>query len=490
MKLDKLLERLDYTVVQGSDSTEVTTLINDSRKVEEGSVFVCISGAVSDGHKYAADVAAKGAAAVVVEKDVEVPENVTVIKVEDTRYALALMSAAYFGYPADKLKVIGITGTKGKTSSSLMIKSILEHAGKKVGIIGTNGTFIGDIHEPTANTTPESYELQRIMRKMVEHDCEYCVMEVSSQALKMNRVAGIEFDYGVFTNISPDHIGPNEHKDFAEYMACKKHLFDFCKVGLFNKDDEHFEEFTKDVPCKVLTYGIEKDSDLKAEHIELYNENGELGITFDTKGLINASFKASMPGKFNAYNALVAIMICYLIDVPTKDIQNTLPQVHVLGRGQVMHVSPDYSVLIDYAHNGVSFESIISTVEQYNPNKLIVVYGSGGKRSKTRRYESGEVVAKHGGYSILTADNPRGEKIVDICKDIVVGIDKYHGEYTIIPDRKEAIYHALDMAHKGDVVLLLGKGHETYMIGEDEVTRHFSETEVLEEYKKERGLNA
>ena len=281
----------------------------------------------------------------------------------------------------------------------------------------------------------------------------------------MNRVAGIEFDYGVFTNISPDHIGPNEHKDFAEYMACKKHLFDFCQVGLFNKDDEHFEEFTKDVPCKVLTYSIEKDSDLKALHIELYNENGELGITFDTKGLINASFKASMPGKFNAYNALVAIMICYLIYVPTKDIQNTLPQVHVLGRGQVMHVSPDYSVLIDYAHNGDSFESIISTVEQYNPNKLIVVYGSGGKRSKTRRYESGEVVAKHGGYSILTADNPRGEKIVDICKDIVVGIDKYHGEYTIIPDRKEAIYHALDMGH-------------------------FSETEVLEEYKKERGLNA
>ena len=436
-------------------------------------------GAAFNAHDFIDQVIEKGAHAIVISQDVPLKEGMTYIRVKDTRIALALLSCAYFNYPSKELKVVGITGTKGKTSSSLMIKSILEHAGKKVGIIGTNGTFIGDIHEPTANTTPESYELQRIMRKMVEHDCEYCVMEVSSQALKMNRVAGIEFDYGVFTNISPDHIGPNEHKDFAEYMACKKHLFDFCKVGLFNKDDEHFEEFTKDVPCKVLTYSIEKDSDLKAEHIELYNENGELGITFDTKGLINASFKASMPGKFNAYNALVAIMICYLIDVPTKDIQNTLPQVHVLGRGQVMHVSPDYSVLIDYAHNGVSFESIISTVEQYNPNKLIVVYGSGGKRSKTRRYESGEVVAKHGGYSILTADNPRGEKIVDICKDIVVGIDKYHGEY-----------HALDMASKGDVVLLLGKGHETYMIGEDEVTRHFSETEVLEEYKKERGLNA
>ena len=444
MKLEKLLNGFEYEII-GNKDVDITTLVYDSRKVEEGSLFVCMVGAAFNAHDFIDQVIEKGAHAIVISQDVPLKDGMTYIRVKDTRIALALLSCAY---------------------------------------------FIGDIHEPTANTTPESYELQRIMRKMVEHDCEYCVMEVSSQALKMNRVAGIEFDYGVFTNISPDHIGPNEHKDFAEYMACKKHLFDFCQVGLFNKDDEHFEEFTKDVPCKVLTYSIEKDSDLKALHIELYNENGELGITFDTKGLINASFKASMPGKFNAYNALVAIMICYLIDVPTKDIQNTLPQVHVLGRGQVMHVSPDYSVLIDYAHNGVSFESIISTVEQYNPNKLIVVYGSGGKRSKTRRYESGEVVAKHGGYSILTADNPRGEKIVDICKDIVVGIDKYHGEYTIIPDRKEAIYHALDMAHKGDVVLLLGKGHETYMIGEDEVTRHFSETEVLEEYKKERGLSA
>ena len=452
MKLEKLLNGFEYEII-GNKDVDITTLVYDSRKVEEGSLFVCMVGAAFNAHDFIDQVIEKGAHAIVISQDVPLKEGMTYIKVKDTRIALALLSCAYFNYPSKELKVVGITGTKGKTSSSLMIKSILEHAGKKVGIIGTNGTFIGDIHEPTANTTPESYELQRIMRKMVEHDCEYCVMEVSSQALKMNRVAGIEFDYGVFTNISPDHIGPNEHKDFAEYMACKKHLFDFCKVGLFNKDDEHFEEFTKDVPCKVLTYSIEKDSDLKAEHIELYNENGELGITFDTKGLINASFKASMPGKFNAYNALVAIMICYLIDVPTKDIQNTLPQVHVLGRGQVMHGSPDYS-------------------------------------SKTRRYESGEVVAKHGGYSILTADNPRGEKIVDICNDIVVGIDKYHGEYTIIPDRKEAIYHALDMACKGDVVLLLGKGHETYMIGEDEVTRHFSETEVLEEYKKERGLNA
>lgn len=489
MKLEKLLHGFDYEII-GDKKTEITSLVYDSRQVKQGSLFVCMVGMTFNAHDFVDQVIEKGAQAIVISQDVPMVEGVTYIRVKDTRIALALLSCAYFGYPSRELKVIGITGTKGKTSSSLMIQSILEHAGKKVGIIGTNGTFIGKIHEPTANTTPESYELQRIMRKMVEHDCEYCVMEVSSQALKLNRVAGIEFDYGVFTNISPDHIGPNEHKDFHEYMACKKHLFDFCKVGLFNRDDQHFEEFIKGVPCQVMTYSIEKESDLKAEDIALYNENGELGITFHTHGLIEAPFKASMPGKFNAYNALVAIMICYLIHIPTQDIQSTLPHVHVLGRGQVMHVSPDYSVIIDYAHNGVSFESIISTVEQYHPRRLIVVYGSGGKRSKTRRYESGEVVAKHGGYSILTEDNPRGEKIVDICQDIVVGINRYHGEYTIIPSRKEAIYHALDMAQKGDVVLLLGKGHETYIIGEDEVRRHFSETEVLEEYKKERGYDA
>ena len=221
MKLDKLLERLDYTVVQGSDSTEVTTLINDSRKVEEGSVFVCISGAVSDGHKYAADVAAKGAAAVVVEKDVEVPENVTVIKVEDTRYALALMSAAYFGYPADKMKVIGITGTKGKTTTTYMIKSILEETGHKVGLIGTIEAIIGDKKIPACNTTPESYTIHKYFAEMVESGCDCVVMEVSSQGLMLHRTAGIPFEIGIFTNLGRDHIGPNEHKDFDDYKRCK-----------------------------------------------------------------------------------------------------------------------------------------------------------------------------------------------------------------------------------------------------------------------------
>ena len=287
MKLDKLLERLDYTVVQGSDSTEVTTLINDSRKVEEGSVFVCISGAVSDGHKYAADVAAKGAAAVVVEKDVEVPENVTVIKVEDTRYALALMSAAYFGYPADKMKVIGITGTKGKTTTTYMIKSILEETGHKVGLIGTIEAIIGDKKIPSCNTTPESYTIHKYFAEMVEAGCDCVVMEVSSQGLMLHRTAGIPFEIGIFTNLGRDHIGPNEHKDLADYIHCKSLLFKQCKHGIFNADAHHLDEVLEGHTCEVETYGFGEDADLRASNVHLMDKGGTLGVAYHMLSLIH-----------------------------------------------------------------------------------------------------------------------------------------------------------------------------------------------------------
>ena len=280
MKLEKLLNGFEYEII-GNKDVDITTLVYDSRKVEEGSLFVCMVGAAFNAHDFIDQVIEKGAHAIVISQDVPLKEGMTYIKVKDTRIALALLSCAYFNYPSKELKVVGITGTKGKTSSSLMIKSILEHAGKKVGIIGTNGTFIGDIHEPTANTTPESYELQRIMRKMVEHDCEYCVMEVSSQALKMNRVAGIEFDYGGFTNISPDHIGPNEHKDFAEYLSCKAKLFQQCKYGYANLDDEHFAEITMNATCQIETFGLNEKADLVAYDVALTRDRDFLGVDFD-----------------------------------------------------------------------------------------------------------------------------------------------------------------------------------------------------------------
>ena len=242
MRLDKLLERLEYEVVQGSAQTEVTTLVNDSRKVEKGSVFVCISGAVSDGHRFAPDVAEKGAAALVVEKEVDVPADVTVIRVPDTRYALALMSAAYFGYPAEKLKIIGITGTKGKTTTTYMIRSILEGVGHKVGLIGTIEAIIGDRKIPAANTTPESFTIHQYFAEMVKEGCDSVVMEVSSQGLMLHRTAGIPFEIGIFTNLGHDHIGPNEHKDFDDYKRCKGLLFKQCRLGIANVDDKYFED--------------------------------------------------------------------------------------------------------------------------------------------------------------------------------------------------------------------------------------------------------
>ena len=287
MKLTKLLERLTYEVLQGNDDIEITELTNDSRKVVEGSVFVCISGAVVDGHNFVADVVAKGATAVIVEKEVEAPEHVTVIKVEDTRYALALTSAAYFGYPADELKVIGITGTKGKTTTTYMVKEILEGVGHKVGLIGTIEAIIGDEVIPAANTTPESFTIHKYFRKMVEAGCDCVVMEVSSQGLMLHRTAGIPFEIGIFTNLGEDHIGPNEHKDFDDYKRCKGLLFKQCKIGIANVDDEHFADVFKEATCKVETFGFSEKADLRANDTKLVSRPGYLGIDYKVSGLMN-----------------------------------------------------------------------------------------------------------------------------------------------------------------------------------------------------------
>lgn len=277
MKLSYLLERLEYEVCQGSDDLEVTELINDSRKVKEGSVFVCIAGAVADGHEYIEDVAAKGAAAVIVERPVNAPEGLTVIHVDDTRYALALMSAAYFGYPAKKLNVIGITGTKGKTTTTYMVKSILEGVGHKVGLIGTIETIIGDKTIPASNTTPESYTIHKYFAEMVEAGCDSVVMEVSSQGLMLHRTAGIEFEIGIFTNLGEDHIGPNEHKDFEDYKRCKGILFTQCKLGIANVDDKWFEDVFRFATCKVETFGFSEKADLRAADVEHVSRPGISG---------------------------------------------------------------------------------------------------------------------------------------------------------------------------------------------------------------------
>ena len=439
MKLTQLLERLEYEVVQGDDQIEVTELINDSRKVTEGSVFVCISGAVSDGHVYVQQVAEKGAAAVIVEKDVEAPEGLTVIKVENTRYALALTSAAYFGYPAEKLKVIGITGTKGKTTTTYMVKSILEEVGIKVGLIGTIEAIIGDKSIPANNTTPESYTIQKYFSEMVEEGCECVVMEVSSQGLKLDRTAGIPFEIGIFTNLGEDHIGPNEHKDFNEYKYCKSLLFKQCKIGIGNVDDKWFEDIFKDATCKVETFGFSEKADIRATDVEI-----------------------DIPGDFSVYNSLTAIAVCRHFGVPVEDIKKALKVARVKGRIEMIKVSDDFTLMIDYAHNAMALESLLDTLRDYHPERIVTVFGCGGNRSKTRRYEMGEVSGKLSDFTIITSDNPRFEEPQAIIDDIVVGMKKTDGKYITIIDRAEAIRYAIEHAQEGDVIVLAGKGHEDY----------------------------
>ena len=462
MKLNKLLERLDYEVVQGSDEIEITTLINDSRKVENGSAFVCISGAVSDGHKFIPDVAAKGAAAVIVEREAEAPENVTVIRVKDTRYALALMSAAYFGYPAEKLKVIGITGTKGKTTTTYMIKSILDSVGYNVGLIGTIEAIIGDKRIPAANTTPESYTIQQYFAQMVEAGCDCVVMEVSSQGLMLHRTAGIPFEIGIFTNLGKDHIGPNEHKDFDDYKRCKGLLFKQCRLGIANVDDKYFHDVFQGATCRAETFGFSEEADLRAENVQLVSRPGYLGVAYHVAGLMDFDVEIDIPGTFSVYNSLTAISVCRHFNVPVEKIKDALKKAKVKGRIEMIKVSDEFTLMIDYAHNAMSLESLLTTLKEYNPKRLVCLFGCGGNRSKDRRYEMGEVSGRLADLTIITSDNPRFEEPQAIIDDIKIGIGKTDGKYVEICDRKEAIKYAIENGQPGDVIVLAGKGHEDY----------------------------
>lgn len=488
MKLTKLLERLEYRVVQGSDQIDVGELINDSRKVSEGSVFVCISGAVVDGHVYVQEVAEKGAAAVVAEKEVEAPEGMTVIRVEDTRYALALMSAAYFGYPAEKLKVIGITGTKGKTTTTYMIKSILEEVGHKVGLIGTIEALIGDKAIPASNTTPESYTIQKYFAQMVEAGCDSVVMEVSSQGLMLHRTAGIPFEIGIFTNLGEDHIGPNEHKDFEDYKRCKGLLFQQCRIGIGNVDDQWFADVFRNATCQTETFGFSKEADLRAVDVEHVSRPGYLGVKYHVAGLMDFDVEIDIPGGFSVYNSLTAIAVCRHFDVPAEKIQKALKVAKVKGRIEMVKVSDDFTLMIDYAHNAMSLESLLHTLRDYEPGRIVTVFGCGGNRSRTRRYEMGEVAGRLSDFTIITSDNPRFEEPQAIIDDIITGIKKTDGKYISICDRKEAIKYAIQNGQPGDVIILAGKGHETYQEIEGvkyDMDERVLIREVLEELKEE-----
>lgn len=462
MKLAELLKDIEYDCLQGSTDREISKLIYDSRKAEKDAVFVCISGAVRDGHDFADEVTAGGVTVLVVEKPVDVPKDVTVIKVKDTRIALANLSAAYFGHPADELTTIGITGTKGKTTAVYMVRSILEASGFKTGLIGTIETVIGDETIPSANTTPESYVVQESFRKMADAGCKCVVMEVSSQGLMLHRVGGFTFDYGIFTNLEPDHIGPNEHKDLDDYIHCKSLLFKQCKQGIFNADDSHLEEILKGHTCGVETYGFSNNADIKASNVHLVEKNGMLGVAYHMSGLADMDVEIDIPGKFSVYNSMTAISICRHFGVSEKTILNSLSQIRVKGRVELVDVSPKFTVMIDYAHNAMSLSSLLTTLREYNPKRLVCLFGCGGNRSRERRFEMGEVSSGLADLTIVTSDNPRNEEPQDILDDIVTGVKKADGEYITIIDRAEAIRYAIENAKEGDVIVLAGKGHEDY----------------------------
>lgn len=463
MLLSDLLEGMNYRCICGSADTEVTDLIYDSRKVTDGSAFFCLDGVITDGHSYASDAVNKGAVALIVEHDVDVKGDITIIQVDSTRKALAYMSAVYFNRPANDMKVIGITGTKGKTSTAYMVKNIIEHSGESCGIIGTVGAAWKDNKVNTGLTTPESYVIHQLFRRMADDGCRYVVMEVSSQALKMERTAGIEFDAAVFTNFSPDHIADGEHATLEEYRQCKQILFTQCRYGIFNLDDDMADIFIKEAACEsILTYGMSDDSDIYALDVNKWSENGRLGVKFDIAGKISGSVRLELPGVFNAYNALAAISVCSVIGMEWKDISESLTSVRVPGRVELVNVSDKFSVIIDYAHNEVSTRSVMETLKEYNPAHIICVYGGGGNRSRLRRYAMGEVTGEYGDLSVLTCDNPRNEEIESINNDIKVGLAKYNGAYVEVPDRVDAIEYAMRHAVEGDIILLLGKGHEQY----------------------------
>lgn len=485
MRLMDWLGELSYEHVQGSLDREVKDVIYDSRKACPDTVFVCMRGASVDSHKFAGDVIAKGTKVLVVEREVEAPEDVTVLKVENGRSALAYLSAARFGYPLRKMTAIGVTGTKGKTTTTYMIKSIVEAAGRKAGVIGTNGAVIDGVRYETKNTTPESYELQEYFAKMVEAGCDCLIMEVSSQGIMMHRVDGMEFDYGLFLNISPDHIGPNEHKDFEEYFYYKRQLLNRCRVGLVNRDDPRYDEITEGASYELYSFGMDHDADFRAEDVECIWDESFVGTRFKVAGKENMDVRMSIPGRFNVANGLAALAVSSLLGLPKEKICHGLEHIHVNGRMEIAYASPEFTVIIDYAHNAVSMESLLKTLREYNPGRLVCVFGCGGNRAKDRRYSMGEIGGRMADLSVITADNSRFEKVEDIIADIRSTLVPIGGAYEEIPDRREAIFHTIRNAKPGDMIAVIGKGHEDYQEIEG-VRHHFVDREVVDEAVAER----
>lgn len=475
MTLADLLKEVEYVRVSGDTGMEISDIVYDSRRIVPGCIFVALAGVRNDGHDYLAAAAEKGAAALVVENEEKTAEwrkNAgsrvpALVCVKETRRALAYLSAAYFGHPERKLTTIGITGTKGKTTTAYMVYSVLTHAGIKTGLVGTIETLIGTERIASDNTTPISYLLYQYFDRMVKAGCTCVVMEVSSQGLMQHRVGGVLFDYAVLTNIEPDHIGPGEHASFEEYMACKGLLFRQCRLALVNADDSHWETVLSGAPCPVKKYGLAssqgaKDYALRAENVRLHAGKGGLAVAYHLAGEADFDVQVNIPGKFTVYNSMTAAAICLELGVAKETIREALLNAKVRGRVETVPVSDKFTVMVDYAHNAMSLKSLLTTIREYHPKRLVCMFGCGGNRSRDRRFEMGEISSRYADLTVVTTDNPRYEKPEDIIADIITGVKKADGEYIAITDRQEAIRYCIANAREGDIIIIAGKGHEDY----------------------------
>ena len=478
MKIRDWLGRLAYTLVQGSLDEDVEDVVYDSRKARPQTVFVCIRGSARDSHTFIPDVLEKGCRVLVTEKDVTVPGDVTVLRVENGRLALAELSAARFGYPAEKLVTIGITGTKGKTTTSYMVKAILEAAGKKVGLIGTIQNEIADITLPAKHTTPDPLALHSMLDRMVRAGCDCVVMECSSHALDQKRLAGLHYKVAIFTNLTQDHL--DFHKTMENYCDAKAILFRNCVTGVVNADDPWTPRLLKDADCKVMTYAEQADADLRAENIVL----SAGGIAFDAvSGAERVPIRVNIPGGFMVYNTLDVLGAALALGISLEESAVVLAKVpHVKGRVEIVPTpGKDYTILIDYAHTPDSMVNVLQTVKEFAKGRTVAVFGCGGDRDRTKRPLMGKAAADWSDFAVVTTDNPRTEKPEAIIADILPGFDGSATPYHVVVDRIEAIHWAMDHAETDDVIVLCGKGHETYQ-EVNHVKHHMDEREIVADY--------
>jgi len=473
MRLRDIVDGLEIIEIKGSLDIEIKGISYDSRTVGKDYLFICKGYGFNK--KFISDAVENGAAAVLMDIDADVPEGVVMIKVKDARYALAHTADNFYGHPSKKLKLIGVTGTKGKTTTTYMVKSILDNAGMKTGLIGTIQNMIGDEVLYTERTTPESLDLQALFSEMHEKSVDTVIMEVSSQGIELHRVSCCDFDIGVFTNISPDHIGPKEHATFEDYLNAKLKLFKLCKKGLVNMDCEYAQKALSVASCEMLTFGIDNEADIRALNIKKMPNGTEFDVITPW---FKDRIKTNTLGRFNIYNVLAAIGVCGFLGIDADRIKEGLKNITVKGRMEVVQTGTDYTVIIDYAHNAVSLENLLNTVREFAEGRVICLFGCGGDRDKSRRFEMGEVSGKLSDLTIITSDNPRTEDPEAIINDIETGIKKTEGKYIKITDRKEAIEYALRIARTGDVIILAGKGHELYQMFGDK-TIHFDEREIV-----------